>query len=70
MSSAPPEPAVDMRVRLRKAHACGSDIFVVGALGADIRLFCEGCGAKVFLERPRFKTRVKEVLGVPSAGGA
>ncbi|MHB8508680.1 MAG: DUF951 family protein [Candidatus Dormibacteria bacterium] len=53
-----------MRVRLRKAHACGSDLFVVAALGADIRLFCEGCRAKIFLERPRWKTRVRHVVPV------
>lgn len=62
----PLEPVVDMRVRLRKAHPCGSDVFRVGELGADIRLFCEGCGAKIFLERPRFKTRVKEVIDDPA----
>jgi hypothetical protein len=66
----PLEPLVDMRVRLRKAHACGSDIFRVGAVGADIRLFCEGCGGKIFLERPRFRTRVMEVLQDSAAAGA
>ena len=51
-----------MRVRLRKAHACGSDTFVVIAVGADIRLLCQGCGAKVFVERARFPRRVRAVL--------
>ena len=54
---------VDLRVRLRKPHPCGSDVFVVIALGADIRLVCEGCGRKIFVERARFSGRVKEVLG-------
>jgi hypothetical protein len=57
-----PEPVAGMHVRLRRAHACGSDVFSVGGAGADVRLFCAGCGAKVFLERPRWKTRVVEVL--------
>ena len=66
-----PPPIPEMRVRLRRAHACGSDVFAVGGVGADIRLFCEGCGAKVFLERPRWKTRVREVLtAAPSPEGA
>jgi hypothetical protein len=52
-----------MRVRLRKPHACGGDEFVVIATGADIRLLCAKCGAKIFVERPRFARRVKEVLG-------
>jgi hypothetical protein len=58
-----------MRVRLRKPHACGADVFRVGAVGADVRLFCEHCGAKVFIERPRFRSRVKEVLAPTSAAG-
>jgi hypothetical protein len=57
------EPAVDMRVRLRKAHPCGSDVFRVIATGADVRLVCEGCGRKIFVERARFAGRVKEALG-------
>jgi hypothetical protein len=67
-------PVVDMRVRLRKRHACGADLFRVAAVGADVRLFCETCGAKVFIERARFRSRVKEVLpptgAVPPAGPA
>ena len=59
-------PVVNMRVRLRKPHACGADVFRVGAVGADVRLFCESCGAKIFIERPRFRARVKEVLTSPS----
>ncbi len=51
-----------MRVRLRKSHACGSDTFTVVGLGADIRLSCNGCGRKIFVERARFPNRVRLVL--------
>ena len=57
-----------MRVRLRKPHACGGDTFVVIATGADIRLLCAGCGAKIFVERARFAHRVKDVI-TPEAKG-
>jgi hypothetical protein len=57
-----------MRVRLRKAHACGADVFRVTGAGADVRLLCERCGAKIFIDRARFGARVKEVL--TSAPGA
>ena len=63
------EPVVDMRVRLRKPHACGADTFVVIATGADIRLTCEGCGRKVFVERARFARRVREVVGARPVEG-
>ena len=61
-----PPPAVGMRVRLRKPHACGSDAFAVTALGADIRLKCDGCGTKIFVDRARFANRVRVVLPGPS----
>jgi len=51
-----------MKVQLRKAHPCGSDSFTVVALGADIRLTCDGCGTKVFLDRARFDARVRRVV--------
>ena len=61
----PPEPR--MRVRLRKPHACGGTSFVVSSTGADIRLFCEKCGAKVFIDRARWGSRAVEVLASPAA---
>jgi len=56
-----------MRVRLRRAHPCGGDVFVVIGAGADVRLQCEKCRAKIFLERQRWQTRVRDVL--PPTGG-
>jgi hypothetical protein len=58
-----------MRVRLRKPHACGGDSFLVAGLGADIRLFCERCGTKVFIDRARWRSRVVEILAAPSEPG-
>ena len=57
----PVQPVIGRKVRLRKAHPCGSNVFTVVALGADIRLTCDGCGTKVFIERARFAARVKAV---------
>jgi hypothetical protein len=57
-----------MRVRLRKPHACGGDTFTVAELGADIRLFCDRCRRKVFVDRARWHTRVREVIN--PGGGA
>jgi hypothetical protein len=63
MASPPmPDPEPRMRVRLRKPHACGGTSFVVSSTGADIRLFCEKCGAKIFIDRARWRTRAVEVL--------
>jgi hypothetical protein len=55
-----------MRVRLRKPHACGSDTFTVVGLGADIRLNCNGCATKIFVDRARFANRVRVILPPPA----
>lgn len=49
-------------VRLKRAHPCGSDLFVITLVGLDIRLSCAGCGAKLILTRARLQSRLGEVL--------
>ncbi|MEA2647493.1 MAG: hypothetical protein QOE92_2576 [Chloroflexota bacterium] len=65
MSAERLRPIAGMRVRLRRPHACGTDAFIVASVGADVRLFCIQCGAKIFIERARFAARVSEVLPEP-----
>jgi len=47
--------AVDLRlgdrIRLRKAHPCGSREWQVARLGADIGLVCTGCGHRILMDR-------------------
>jgi hypothetical protein len=45
-------------VRLRRAHPCGSDTWLVDRLGADIGLRCRGCGRHVLMERPTLERRL------------
>ncbi len=45
-------------VRLRRAHPCGADTWLVDRLGADIGLRCEGCERHVLLERPILERRI------------
>jgi len=45
-------------VRLRRAHPCGTDIWLVDRLGADIGLRCQGCGRHVLLERRALERRL------------
>jgi len=62
----------DMRLgdvlRLRKAHPCGSDRWVVVRLGADIGLRCHGCRRRVLLPRAVLARRVRAL--VERAAGA
>jgi hypothetical protein len=50
------------RVRLKKAHPCGSSDWEVIRTGADIKIRCLGCGRIVMLPRLRFERRVREFL--------
>jgi len=50
------------RLQLKKNHPCGSSVFTVTRVGADIKLMCEGCSHEVFLERSVLSSRIKKVL--------
>ena len=54
-------------VRLRRAHPCGSNEWLVDRLGADIGLRCQGCGRHVMLERRTLESRL---AGFVSRGDA
>ena len=45
-------------VRLRRAHPCGGDTWLVDRLGADIGLRCRTCGRHVLLERATLERRL------------
>jgi len=49
-------------VKMRKTHPCGSDLWVVTYVGADIKIRCEKCGRIVMLDRPTFEKRVKKIM--------
>lgn len=50
------------RVRLRKAHPCGGDVWEVTRTGVDVGLKCLTCGRKVMIPRLRLERRVVEIL--------
>lgn len=49
-------------VKMRKAHPCGSDLWTVTYVGADIKIRCQKCGRIVMLDRPTFEKRVKKIV--------
>jgi hypothetical protein len=57
-----PDLQLNMQLRLRKPHPCGSYDWVVVRLGADIGLECKGCGRRVMLTRRELTRRVKSIL--------
>ncbi len=57
-------------VQLRKPHPCGSLVWEVTRIGADIGLKCGGCGHRVMLTRREFNKRVKKFLSHADATDA
>ena len=55
-------------VKLRKAHPCGSDLWQITRVGADIKIKCLGCGHVVMLDRDMFEKRVKKIIAHAEAG--
>lgn len=52
-------------VRLRKKHPCGSDLWEVVRLGADIGLVCQGCKRRILLPRGEFNKQLKSIISTP-----
>ena len=50
------------RVRLKKPHACGENLWEIVRVGADVKLKCTGCGRVVMLDRLEFMKRAKKLL--------
>ena len=59
-------------VRLRRAHPCGGDTWLVDRLGADIGLRCQTCGRHVLLDRRVLEGRLAafETRGDPAVTAA
>ena len=49
-------------VEMRKKHPCGSAVWVVTRIGADIKMKCAGCGRVVMLDRVEFLRRRKRLV--------
>ena len=50
------------RVRMKKVHPCGSDIWTIIRVGMDFRIKCEKCGRSVMVPRTKFEKSVRERL--------
>ena len=51
--------AVGDLVQVKKPHPCGSKIWEILQLGADVRLKCQGCGRMVMVPRVKFNRMAK-----------
>ena len=49
-------------VKMRKAHPCGNDLWMITYVGADVKMRCEKCSRIVMLDRPTFEKRMKKIV--------
>lgn len=57
-----PNLQVDDLLQLRKPHPCGSYVWKVYRLGADIGIQCQVCDRRVMLPRRTIAKRLKKIL--------
>jgi len=50
------------KVKMRKKHPCGSDVFTVKRTGVDIRLECTGCGRQFMAPREEILKKIKSIV--------
>ncbi len=56
------------RLKLKKKHPCGGDVFIILRVGSDIRLRCETCGHDLTMERIKLEKAIKQQLPKESEG--
>ncbi len=60
---------VGEKLRLRKAHPCGSTDWEVLKPGVDVRLRCLGCGRILLLPREKVLKQIKKRLDAAESRG-
>lgn len=50
------------KVTMKKAHPCGTNLWEITRLGADIKLKCINCGRLVMIPRIEFNKKLKKIV--------
>ena len=53
---------IGTKVIMKKAHPCGTNLWEVTRLGADIKIKCENCGRSVMIPRIEFNKKLKKIV--------
>lgn len=51
------------KVIMKKNHACGTNLWTITRVGADIKIKCEQCGHEIMMDRLEFNKKIKKVIG-------
>ncbi len=50
------------RLKMKKAHPCGGNTFLLLRVGMDFKIKCEKCGHEVMVPRSKIVKNIKSVL--------
>ena len=50
------------KVIMKKNHPCGSNLWEIVRLGADIKIKCLNCGITIMLPRIEFNKKLKKIV--------
>ena len=54
--------AIGDRVKLKKKHPCGGDVFRILRVGSQVRVICETCSRDMTMDRVKLEHAIKQVL--------
>jgi len=50
------------RIKLKKKHPCGGDVFRIVRVGSEVRIICESCGRDMTMERIKLEKAIKQMI--------
>ncbi len=50
------------KIKTKKPHPCGGNIWTVTRIGADIKMKCDTCGREIMLPRVKAQKSIKEII--------
>ncbi len=55
------------RIKLKKKHPCGGDVFRIVRVGSEVRIICESCGRDMTMERIKLEKAIKQIVSSSTA---
>ncbi len=52
---------IGSKVIMKKGHPCGTNLWEIIRLGADIKIKCVNCGRVVMMPRVEFNKKIKKI---------
>lgn len=50
------------KVIMKKAHACGTNEWIITRMGVDVKIKCINCNREIMMDRLEFKKKLKGVI--------